>query len=189
MLFRSGAGTIRSCKVSARGKTVDLCLTRTMATYERVEGGVKLTTDPVSLDLCGLEVVIQSSFIIMEGDGKIITERKILNDLGGEEVTFTEYFTGGFGTTEYQADMTNIVLGVDRESMPFSYHGKKIVKENAQRAYVVIPEVSTEVSMGGEGVVGVAEEGIAFSPVYHIEVSKTVSEGGVKTWLSLQKAN
>ena len=61
------------------------------------------------------------------------------------------------------------------------------MKENAESVYVKIPEVMTRVSMGGEGVTAVAEEGIAFSPIYHIEVSKTVSEGGVKTWLNLQK--
>ena len=119
----------------------------------------------------------------------MITERNILNDLGGEQVKFTEYFTGGFGTTEYQADMTGITLGVDGEEMQFSYHGKKITKENATSAYVTIPDVLTTVSMGGEGVCATVEEGIAFSPVYHLEVSKTISEGGVKTWLSLQKAN
>ena len=143
----------------------------------------------VTLDLGGLEVVVQSVFTILEGEGKIITERRVLNDLCGEEVTFTEYFTGGYGTTEYQADLTNITLGVDDEDMPFSYHGKRLVKENASKAFVKIPEVCTLVEMGGDNVVALAEEGIAFSPVYHISVSKTVKEGGVKTWLSLQKAN
>ena len=85
--------------------------------------------------------------------------------------------------------MTNVILGVDGEEMAYSYHGKKIVKANADRVYVKIPEVYTEISMGGDGVSAVAEEGIAFSPIYHIEVSKTISEGGVKTWLNLQKAN
>ena len=185
----AGAGTVKSCKVSARGQSADLCLTRTMAKYDRVDGGVRLTADPVSLNLGGLEVVVQSIYTILEGEGRVITERNILNDLGGEEVIFTEYFTGGFGTTEYQADMTKITLGVDGEEMQFSYHGKKITKDNADRAYVKIPDVYTTVSMGGEGVRATVEEGIAFSPVYHLEVSKTVNEGGVKTWLSLQKAN
>jgi hypothetical protein len=185
----AGAGTIKSCKVSARGASADLCLTRTMASYERLDGAVKLTTDPVTLNLGGLEVVVQSVFTIPDGEGRVITERYILSDLGGEEVTFTEYFTGGFGTTEYQADLSNVTLGVDGEEMPFTYHGKRIVKENAERAYVKIPEVYTLVELGGEGVTALCEEGIAFSPIYHISVSKTVKEGGVKTWLSLQKAN
>ena len=144
---------------------------------------------PVTLDLGGLEVKLQSVFTISEGEGTVTTERIILNDLGGEEVTFTEYFTGGFGTTEYQADMTGVTLGVDGEEMSFSYHGKKIAKDKAERVYVKIPEVYTEISMGGDGVSAVAEEGIAFSPVYHIEVSKTLKEGGVKTWLNLQRVN
>jgi hypothetical protein len=185
----AGAGTIKSCKVSARGRTADLCLTRTMATYERLEGAVKLTCDPVTLDLGGLEVVVQSVFTIPDGEGSVITERNILNDLHGEEVSFTEYFTGGFGTTEYQADLSGVTLGVDGEEMAFSYHGRKIVKEDASTAYVRIPDVYTEVRLSGEGVTALCEEGIAFSPVYHISVSKTISEGGVKTWLSLQKAN
>jgi hypothetical protein len=158
-----------------------------MATYEKLDGAVRLTTDPVSLELDGLEVVVQSVFTIPDGEGRVITERNILNDLGGEEVTFTEYFTGGFGTTEYQSDMTDVVLGIDGEDMPFTYHGKKLVKENAGAVYARIPKVHTVVEMGGEGVSALAEEGIAFSPVYHIEVSKTVKEGGVKTWLSLRK--
>jgi hypothetical protein len=184
----AGAGTIRSCKVSARGETADLCLTRTMAKYEKAEGGVRLVTDPVTLTLGGLDVTVQSVFTILEGEGKILTERRILNDVGGEQVTFYEYLTGAFGTTEYQSDMTNITLGVDGECMKFSYLGKKIDKQG-RAAFVSIPEVNTTVEMGGDSVECVAEEGIAFSPVYHIGVRKTISEGGVSTWLSLRKAN
>jgi hypothetical protein len=185
----AGAGTIKSCKVTCRGETADLCLTRTMAVYEKVEGGVRLTTDPVTLSLGGKEVVVQSIYTILEGEGKIETQRRILNDMDGEEVTFTEYFTGGFGTTEYQADMTALTLGVDEEQMPFTYHGKKLVKASATRAYVNIPDVMTMVEMGGDADTMMVEEGIAFSPIYHLETSKTICEGGVTTWLRLQKAH
>jgi hypothetical protein len=43
--------------------------------------------------------------------------------------------------------------------------------------------------MGGECDTAYVEEGIAFSPVYHLGLNKTISNGGVKTWLKLQKAN
>ena len=43
--------------------------------------------------------------------------------------------------------------------------------------------------MTGDADVFEAEEGIAFSPVYHLSLKKTVSEGGIKTCLILQKAN
>jgi len=185
----AGAGTIRSCKVSCRGETADLCLTRTMAKYDKIDGGVRLTTDPVTVSLGGLDIVIQSVFTILEGEGKIITERRILNDIGDEQVTFNEYFTGAFGTTEYQADMTKLTLGVDGDDMQFSYHGKKIVKGNAESAYVIIPDVLTRVEMGGDNDEAFVEEGIAFSPVYHLGLTKTISKGEVKTWLKLQKAN
>ncbi len=185
----AGAGTIKSCKVSCRGESADLCLCRTMAVYEKVDGGVRLTADPVTVNLGDLDVVIQSVFTILEGDGKIITQRRILNDLGGEAVTFEEYFTGAFGTTEYQADMTDLTLGVDEETMQFSYHGRTLEKANAAHAYVTIPEVLTTVEMGGDNDTAAVEEGIAFSPVYHIALRKTVQEGEVTTWLKLQKAN
>ena len=185
----AGAGTVKSCKVSYHGETADLCLCRTMAVYEKVEGGVRLTADPVTVTLDGLDIVIQSVFTIEEGTGRIVTERNILNDLHGEEVTFQEYFTGGFGTTEYQADMTDLTLGVDEQTLAYTYHGKKLEKANAASAYVTIPAVCTQVEMGGDNDVSVVEEGIAFSPVYHIALKKTISKGGFTTWLKLQKAN
>ena len=185
----AGAGTIRSCKISCRGESADLCLCRTMAVYEKIDGGVRLTADPVTVTLGGLDIVIQSVYTIVEGEGDIITERRILNDIGDEKVTFYEYFTGAFGTTEYQADMTGVTLGVDDEDMKFAYLGRKIIKNDAKRTYVTIPDVQTEVEMGGDCDEAVAEEGIAFSPVYHIGVRKTISKGEVKTWLKLRKAN
>jgi hypothetical protein len=160
-----------------------------MAKYKRIENGVCLIVDPVTVTLGGLGVVIGTTITIPDGGGEVITERRILNDLGGESVTFEEYFTGGFGTTEYQADMSRLTLGVDEESMVFSYHGKKIVGNCATRAYVTIPEVCTTVEMGGDNDEATVEEGIAFSPVYHLSLRKTIKEGGVTTWLKLQKAN
>ena len=185
----AGAGTVKSCKVSYHGETADLCLCRTMAVYEKVEGGVRLTADPVTVTLDGMDIVIQSVFTIEEGTGCIVTQRNILNDLHGEEVTFQEYFTGGFGTTEYQADMTDLTLGVDEQTLAYTYHGKKLEKANAASAYVTIPAVCTKVEMGGDNDISMVEEGIAFSPVYHIALKKTISKGGFATWLKLQKAN
>ena len=185
----AGAGTIKSCKVHCRGESADLCLCRTMAVYEKIPGGVRLTADPVTLTLGGLDVVIQSVFTIEESSGRIVTQRRILGDLGGEEVTIEEYFTGGFGTTEYQADMTNITMGVDEESMQFGYHGRKVEKQNADAAYVTIPDVCTTLVMGGDNDIAQVEEGIAFSPVYHLRLRKTISKGEMTTWLRLQKAD
>ena len=185
----AGAGTIKSCRVHARGESADLCLCRTMATYEKNEHGVSLITDPVTVTLGGLDIVIQSIYTVVEGEGKIITERRILNDIGGESVTFEEYFTGAFGTTEYQADMGDITLAVDDEQMKYSYLGRKITKRARIAARVIIPQVFTAIEMGGENDEAEVEEGIAFSPVYRLAIRKTIQKGGVKTWLKLQKAN
>lgn len=185
----AGAGTVKSCKVSYHGRTADLCLCRTMAKYERIDGGVRITANPVTVTLDGLDIVIESVFIFEEGSGKIITERRILNDLHGEEIVIEEYFTGAFGTTEYQADMTKLTLGVDEERMQYSYFGRKITHEKAKSAYVVIPDVMTKIEMGGDADKYKVEEGIAFSPVYHISLEKKLTKGVAVTWLSLQKEN
>lgn len=184
----AGAGTIKSCKVSYKGEETDLCLLRTLAKYDKIDGGVRITANPVTVTLAGKDITIQSVFTFMEGTGMVVTERNLLTDMAGEEVTFTEYFTGGFGTTEYQANMTNLTLGVDDQSMQFGYLGRKITSAG-DVAYVNIPDVSTTVQMGGECDTLQVEEGIAFSPVYHLRLTKTINKGGVKTWLNLQKAN
>lgn len=185
----AGAGTIKSCKVTYHGETADLCLCRTMARYERIEGGVRLTADPVTVTLDGQDIVIESVYTIPDGAGEILTERRILSDLGGEEVTFEEYFTGAFGTTEYQADMSRVTLAVGGEEMTYSYLGRNLTAGEGNVASVTIPDVCTKVSMGGDCDSALVEEGIAFSPVYHIRLRKSITKGAVKTWLRLQKAN
>ena len=68
-------------------------------------------------------------------------------------------------------------------------HGKTIEKANGQRAFVRIPDVMTTVAMGGDNDTAAVSEGIAFSPVYQIKLTKTIQEGGITTWLKLEKAN
>ncbi|MCH5157151.1 MAG: hypothetical protein J1G02_04670 [Clostridiales bacterium] len=188
----AGAGTIKSCRISYHGQSADLCLCRTMARYEKVTNGVRLIANPVTVTLDGLDIVIQSTFTFEQGSGRVITRREILNDLHGEEITIEEYFTGAFGTTEYQADMTKLTLGVGSEIINYTYHGKKIEKAHNKApltAYVVIPDVMTKVEMGGDADKFKVEEGIAFSPVYHLSLTKTLTKGAVETWLRLAKAN
>ena len=54
---------------------------------------------------------------------------------------------------------------------------------------MIIPDVCSLVEVGGDVDTLGVEEGIAFSPVYHITAKKTVTKGGINTWLNLQKAN
>ena len=105
----------------------------TMAKYEKVYNKVIITANPVTVTLEGLDIEIQSIFTFEEGSSSIKVERNILNDLHGEEVILKEYFTGGFGTVEYQKDMTNLTLGVDEEEIKFSYLGRKVIKENSKK--------------------------------------------------------
>ena len=73
--------------------------------------------------------------------------------------------------------------------MKYGYLGRKIINNNASVAYVNIPDVQTTIEMRGNGDEFKVEEGIAFSPIYHMSISKTLSKGGLKTCLKLKKAN
>lgn len=185
----AGAGTVKSCTVSYHGQTADLCLCRTMAKFQRLDCGVKVTANPVTVTLDGLDIVIESSFIFREDTGRMETTRRILNDLHGEQVTLREYFTGGFGTTEYQADLSKLTLWAGDKFMNYEYKGRSLEESGDGQVCVRIPDIGTRVTMGGQVDSRAVEEGIAFSPVYHMCLTKTMDSGEVTTWLSLQKEN
>ena len=72
--------------------------------------------------------------------------------------------------------------------MTYSYHGRRIERKG-DVAHVTIPAVDTRVELGGDADTLAVEEGIAFSPVYHLALKKTISKGAVTSWLRLRKAN
>ena len=96
--------------------------------------------------------------------------------------------TGAFGNNEYQSDMSKLTLSVDDEKMNYLYKGRKIVHQNAKEAEVIIPDIQTEITLSGNGDTLEVEEGIAFSPVYHLASSKNLKEGSLITCLNLKKA-
>lgn len=197
----AGAGTIKSCKIHYHGQTADLCLCRTMARYEKTDKGVKVIADPVTVTLDGLDITVRSIFFFDEETGNMMTRREIVNDLHGENVTFEEYLTGGFGTTEYQPDMTDVSLWVYTNYcggglIDYAYKGRKAVGKIY--AHACLPSIHTQVTLEGNENdrsasdypdVFEVEEGIAFSPVFHLRAKKSISKGGIETWLKLQKVN
>lgn len=185
----AGAGTVESCKVIYHNEETDLCLCRTMASFEKLSNGdVKIISNPVSVVLDNEEIKIQSIFTFKKGNGEILIERNLLNKVK-DNVTFKEYFTGGFSKTEYQPSLYKVTLGVGNKKISYKYKGRKLC-EMANKAYVNIPDVKTRISFISEDVSTLTvEEGIAFSPCYKISNEKSISKGGIKTCLKLEKAN
>ena len=184
----AGAGTVKSCTLEYNGKKADLCLVRTMAKYEKTKDGIKVTTNPESIKLDNLDLVIQSEFFINEKEGYLRTTRKILNDIGDAKVSICEYLTGAYGTNEYQKNMEEVILGVDDETLQYAYLGRSIGKRGKE-AFVIIPSIQTKLVMNGDVDSLSVEEGIAFSPVYHLKATKTISKGEMVTCLYLAKEN
>ena len=85
--------------------------------------------------------------------------------------------------------MSDVTLGVDEETMQYKYLGRKVIRNNANKAFVNIPKVNTVIEMSGDVDLFKVEEGIAFSPIYHLALQKTLSKGGIKTCLKLAKVN
>ncbi len=189
----AGAGTVKSLKVSSGSEEIDLALVRCKASWSKEGDDTVITTTPVEIEFADFTMELQSKFIFKRGTGEIIIERNILNDIGDHEVTFDEYFTGAFGTTEYQSDMTKIKLicesETETETVDFNYKCRIVDVKDATSVRVVIPDVETIVEMTGDNDVGEFEEGHAFSPSYRISLKKKLNKGGMRTCLRLQKAD
>ncbi|MCD8344814.1 MAG: hypothetical protein LUC38_02485 [Oscillospiraceae bacterium] len=189
----AGAGTVKSLKVSCGSEEIDLALVRCKATWSKDGDDTVITTTPVEIEFADFTMELQSKFTFKRGTGEIIIERNILNDIGDHEVTFDEYFTGAFGTTEYQSDMTKVKLICESESesqtVDFNYKCRIVDVPNTTSVRVVIPDVETIVEMTGDNDIGEFEEGHAFSPSYRISLKKKLKSGGMRTCLRLKKAN
>ena len=100
-----------------------------------------------------------------------------------------------YGTTEYPEDMTGITLkceGSQDKSISYEYKCREAQLEGAKAVSAVIPAIETKVSMtpSDKEAVGYVKEGYAFSPMFTLGYTKTVSDKEVfATWLNLEKAN
>jgi hypothetical protein len=187
----AGAGTVKSLRVSYGEEVVDLCLERCMASYHKEDGDTIVETTPVTIDFSDFSFDLKSIFRFKKDSGEIIITRKILSDLKGKEVMFDEYFTGAFGTTEYQSDMTKIKLELtnskETKGIGFAYKCRTIDLNNCDKVSAIIPDVNTIVEMSGDNDFGEFEEGHAFSPSYRLSLKKVLKEGEMVTCLKLKK--
>ena len=189
----AGAGTLKSARISYKGEVVDLALERAKARCEKDEkGNTVITVDPVEVEFSDCAVKLVSRIVFEKGEGRIRFEREIVDNPSNAEITIEEYFVGGFGTTEYQADMRGMTLSVEndsgKEEISFDYRCREISLENASKVTAVIPQVDTIVEIEGDNDKGLFEEGHAFSPTYKLSLYKTLKKGRMTSWLNLRKA-
>ena len=192
----AGEGTVRSAKLSYNGEEVDLCLCRTKAHFSR-EGNIRiLTLDPVEVEFYDLTVKLQTKIYFEEGSSSIKMERNILEMSNPEaEVQLNEYMVACYGTTEYPEDMTGITLkceGAGGKEIAYEYKCREAELAGADAVSAEIPAIETKVSMtsSDKDAVGYVKEGYAFSPMFTLGYTKTISDKEVfATWLKLEKAN
>ena len=192
----AGEGTVRSAKLSYNGEEVDLCLCRTKAHFSW-EGNIRiLTLDPVEVEFYDLTVKLQTKIYFEEGSSSIKMERNILEMSNPEaEVQLNEYMVACYGTTEYPEDMTGITLKCEcagGKEIAYEYKCREAELAGADAVSAEIPAIETKVSMtsSDKDAVGYVKEGYAFSPMFTLGYTKTISDKEVfATWLKLEKAN
>jgi len=187
----AGQGTLKSCRVKYGNEIADLALERTLATYSKVDGNTVATTDPFEVKFSDGTLKMQSRFTFVKGEGKIIFERIILENPCNLLVEIEDYLVGTYGKEEYSLDMTGIKLGVkgqDNAEIDYLYKNRKVEGRDGV-AYAIVPQIDTYLEVGGDGVEVVAEEGIAFSPMFGLIAKKKCNEGVMTSWLKLKKAN
>ncbi|MDD3260425.1 MAG: hypothetical protein PHU79_00710 [Oscillospiraceae bacterium] len=190
----AGEGTIKSCKFSHSGEEVDLCLCRTQAKYSQQGTTRFLTLDPVEIVFQDLTVKVQTVFAFTEGSAEIKITRRIL-DMSDPQaaVSFNEYMTACYGTTEYPEDMTCVRLsakGSEEKSLQYAYKDRELAVAGGSSATAEIPPIDTRVSVQTQmpAVQTYAHEGYAFSPMFTLGVRGSVKKGEeIVTWLSLEK--
>lgn len=186
----AGEGTIKSCRVSCRGETTDLCLARTRAAFSEENGVRTLTLKPVELVLGGVKVTLQSVYRFREGAAGLETERRIVSVSDPEaEVTVEEYITAAYGTTEYPEDMTGITLRAGSAQLDYAYKCREISGVGA--AVAEVPQIKTRVTVSGSGSGECyAREGYAFSPMFTLGLrAKLREKESFVSWLRLERAD
>lgn len=193
----AGEGTVRSAKVIYNGEEVDLCQCRTKAHFSQQGADRILTLDPVEIAFSDLSVKVQSILTFREGSSEIKIQRKITEmSNSNAEVTIREYMTACYGTTEYSEDMTDVVLGCEKdkkeEILEYQYKCREVKMEGAKSVWAVVPQIDTKVSIvaASEEAIGYIQEGYAFSPMFTLGYTFQIKNNEeVMTWLKLEKEN
>ncbi len=198
----AGEGTIKSAKLTYKGEEVDLCLCRTKAAFseELIEDGKKrriLTLEPVDIVFSDLTVKLQTRIIFEEGSSQLGVERRILSMSNPEaEIELNEYMVACYGTTEYAEDMSSLILGCqkggEQKEIAYAYKCREEELVDADEVYCVLPPIKTRVAMSADkaGAKGYVKEGYAFSPMFTLGYTTTLSDKEVfTTWLNLEREN
>jgi hypothetical protein len=184
-----GEGTIRSCKLIVNGESIDLALLRLQGTVSKVNSKTILTLDPGYLEFKDVNVKVTSIFEIDENEPIIKTTRLIEADKDAE-IKVVEYIVAGYGTTEYQADLTSVTLSVDDEKINYNYHNRNIKKNSySSKANIGVLDVDLEL-YSKEKVESEVVEGYAFSPVFTLSQTHIIKNKGETTvWLKVAKGS
>lgn len=199
----AGEGTIKSMRVSYKGKEADLCLCRTKGhVIDEVINGKKVKTlkvEPVEIVLSGLKFKVETVMRFVQGSGEIEITRRVFDMSDPSAVVdIDDYTTACYGTTEYPEDMTCVKLSVNgktTKSLSYEYKNRTITESASNRgasSSAVIGAINTKLSVStlAADATAYAAEGYAFSPMFSLGIKKSLKNGEELTvCLKTEKAN
>jgi hypothetical protein len=187
------AGPRQTAELRCRGARVAVTARRTVGRVVKGKDGPELVTDPVTLDVGGVNVTVVSAFRF-PGGGVVEIERRVLA-ISDPTATLelVETHRGCWGTTEYPEDMRGIILaaesGADRRELRYAYGARTLRIAAPQRVEATLPMARCQVALQPvEGVEnGEAVEGFMFQPFYTLSLGGVVNAGeSLKTRLVLR---
>jgi hypothetical protein len=161
---------------------VDLSACRTHASLDTRNGERVLTLEPVTIELNGLTIQVQTIYRFPADSGEIWISRRIVGSSDpAARITVDEYITSCYGTTEYPEDLSGVKLSVQGpdgtiQTMDYAYQCREYSRENAAKVSGLVPQVNSLMSMtpGSEAVTGYVREGYAFAPNLTLGMCKTI---------------
>jgi hypothetical protein len=181
----TNGGSIHTCKINYKGKTVSLLDYRTQSNITQNGDETVLELDPIKIEIADLKFKLLSKYTF-NNDNRIMIERKI-EDLSepDAEVELIEFHRGCWGTTQYPEDMRGIKLGIkagrdkNEELISYNYQSRRLEKKNPGELSAGIAQVQSKITLEAINIVdkGFVEEGYLFRPFYTLKLKKTLKEG------------
>lgn len=188
------SGPMQSCEVRCRGRIAWFSDRRVEGQARReADGSFVLTTEPTTLALGDVSIVVASEFRFFAGGRVQISRRLLESSDPSAEIEFAEVHRGCWGTTEYPEDMRGVrvaaVAAGREEALTYAYEARSLRVQNPERVLAELPQVRTRIALEPAGPVrdGEAKEGFMFQPFYTLGLRGVVAPGGaLQTVLTIQ---
>ncbi len=176
--------SFHTCEIQVGDAKTTLLEYRTTGTVEKLSERVcRLTLKPITLELGGVELTIQTVYTVDDSRDIQITRKLLSVSDPNVTVTLREILKASVGTTQYPEDLRGIVLTLEDDAgttlahIPFEYRQRVAASEAAKAAVCVLPGLNARLALTGGFTHAQIEEGRMFDPFFTLKGSAELTEG------------